>query len=281
MRRAVAIVGVVLVGAAGCGGTKGSTVSVGAALPAAYTATIATKTAKVSFTLNVSSASKGHIVSGTGNGAIDFAAKSGQLQFGVGLPGARNISLDEVVANGEVFIHLPQQAQAVLGGKPWVGVQISGLIGTTTASGVDPSQILALLASHANSVTKMGIEPVDGVSTTHYRALVDPTKLPVNSDPALHQILGQLARSSGGQPIAIDVWIDGQGRARRLATTVTLSSPPAAQASQPNVAAIYPITSAVSMDFSDFGTPVHVTVPPADEVANIPLDQLLSPTKGG
>ncbi len=254
----VSAVGMATLAWAGCGSSSNKTaVDVGSALPAAYTATLASKSAKVNLNLSVTSGSTK--IAAAGQGEFDFAAKTGQLQLTIS-----GMSLEEVLTQGEVYIHLPAAAASALGGKPWVGVPTGGLSSGSSLGGADPSQALALLESQASNVTKVGTEQVDGVSTTHYRAQLDLSKVKVGTDPAIQKVLQQLAQSAAGHPVFVDAWVDSQGRARRISTAITLTTPA--------------VTSAVTMDFSDYGVGVHVTAPPASQVSNIPLDQLLSPT---
>jgi hypothetical protein len=57
--------------------------------------------------------------------------------------------------------------------------------------------------------------------------------------------------------IPVDVWVDGAGRVRR--ETMSFSYGKALRGAQ----------MAMTMNFSDFGSPVTVTVPPADQVQDV------------
>ncbi|MGI8851238.1 MAG: hypothetical protein ACR2KC_06225 [Acidimicrobiales bacterium] len=275
---ALLALGVAALMASGCG-SGGNKLDVSTVLPKTYAATVATKTADVSFNLAVTGGSTGSKVTGQGNGAFDFAAKRGSIKLTVGIPSAGQVSINEVLANGVAYIQLPQQLQGAVGGKKWIGLSTSDFTGGASSSGVDPSQALSLLESHAQDVTKVGPENVDGVSTTHYRAQLDPRQVVANASPAVQRLLEREGTSLNGHLIPVDLWVDAQGRARRISETVTLTQAPGGQSTLP--ASLYPITTMLTLDFSNFGTPVNVSAPPASEVSNIPLSQLLSPSSGG
>jgi hypothetical protein len=114
---------------------------------------------------------------------------------------------------------------------------------------LDPGTLFQLL-DDAGHFQEIGADDVGAVQTTHYRGAVD---------------IGKLATAFGAPPEAlkghadtqfpVDAWVDGDGYLRKVAFDVpTLQDEPGAT---------------VEITFSDFGAPVDVTPPPADQVQDV------------
>jgi hypothetical protein len=265
------VVSAVGLSAGGCGGS--GTVDLATVFPKAYATTVAAKSSKVSLMLDTSVAGKHVAVSG--QGAFDWGAKAGKLTMQIDAGGPA-VSLDEIIVGNGVYVQLPAQVQGRFGGKQWLGVS-TGALSSGNSLGADPSQALALLESHSTSVAKVGSERIDGVDTTHYQAQLDLTKAAAGASPEASRLLQLAAQAMGTTTIPVDVWIDSAGKARRIVETVTLTKPPASQANQPGAAQSYPVSIHITLNFSDYGVPVVVTAPPASQVINVPLSQLLGP----
>src|SRR5262249_48621850 len=102
---------------------------------------------------------------------------------------------------------------------------------------------------------KLGTETIDGVQTTHYRVRVDLKDALAQATPKQREALNRLsrfARQQGVDPASTksDVWIGDDGLVRR--TTERLGR-----------------LGSVTTTFSDFGTPVHIEAPPADETVDV------------
>ncbi len=67
---------------------------------------------------------------------------------------------------------------------------------------------------------KVGTETVRGVETTHYRATVDPRKALDQAPAALRDKISKSLEMFDG-PIPVDVWIDGDGQARKISMDIT------------------------------------------------------------
>lgn len=251
---------------AGCG----SSTPIGALFPTAYASTINAKSAKVTIAADIKTP-KGAVTS-TGSGAIDWGAHQAQLTENTSVPGAAApASVTEVIDGTDLYVQLPPAARSALGNKPWFKVSLAQFEGQQGGS-QDPSQILSVLNAKSSSVTKIGTEQVGGVSTTHYRAQVDPTKAAPNAGPAARKLLAQLPALTGSPTLPIDVWIDGTGKARQLRYSLTLNKPPAA--APPTASQAFPETTTITLGLSDYGTPVQVNVPPPDQVSTQTLPGL-------
>jgi hypothetical protein len=114
--------------------------------------------------------------------------------------------------------------------RPWVH-STSALAGAT--SKLDPTRLYQELRSAGATVTALGQAEVDGVSTTRYRVVLDKP--------------GEDTVFQGGSG---EVFVDDAGYVRRMVETADGA-----------------VTTA---EFSDFGKPVTITPPPADQVQEQP-----------
>jgi len=138
-------------------------------------------------------------------------------------------------------------ASSCLAKKLNVGAILSG------SGGVSPFDVLDTLRKHGTDLERVGTDTIDGVTTTHWHvAFTGPST--TLCDPR-DNIDHTKARGS------LDIYTDGQSRARRVAvsSTDTTTFP------QGN-----PLTETFTQttDFSDFGVPVFVQAPPADQTTD-------------
>jgi hypothetical protein len=250
---------------AGCG----SSTPVGALFPHAYAATINAKSAKITTAFDVRTA-KGTLTS-TGSGVADWGQRRTQVTQTVTTPGRAPVSVSEVSDGTDVYLQVPLAARPALGGKPWVRVSLAPYVGSQGGT-EDPSQILSVLNAQSSSVTKLGSDEIGGVRTVHYRAQLDPTKVAPGAGPAARQMLAQLPALTGSSTLPVDVWIDGTGKARQLRYSLTLNHPPAG--ASPAAGQAFPETVTMTLGLSDYGVPVQVTLPPADQVSTQSLPGL-------
>lgn len=153
-------------------------------------------------------------------------------------------------------------------GDSWIEGEAGDLGDAVDISGVgggSPVDMLDALADADAVIETIGTEDLRGVSTTHYRAVVDPTTLAELS--AADQ--ADLAQDLGGVPTAefpIDFWLDADGLVHRY--VIDLSSPGALGEDSEDVE-----SAQFSFDMWDHGADVEITPPPADQVVSLD-DQL-------
>jgi hypothetical protein len=282
MRRAVVVLALSAVAAAGCssshpaassesgssGGTGSPALSPAALIAGSYTKMSDTKSAKVdmSFHLSAPSASgSGEQVAFDGKGLIDFAGK--QADITIDAPGGQQI--EERLLGKTVYVKLPPMAtkNPALAGKTWLKTDLdkaaqSAGLGSTGDSTNDPTQILQMLSSVSDQVTTTGKEQVRGTDTTHYRAVVDLAKASQQQGNTPAQV-DRLKQLLGTTTMPVDVWVDGDGLTRRLTFQLPLPKAAAAQSGLSNA------QMSATEEFYDFGTPVSVTAPPADQTQDI------------
>jgi len=189
-----------------------------------------------------------------------FSVNLEQLSFGgmtVGTGGTRVVPLDETV-----YVQNAQLSQFLGSGKPWMKITLGQ---AASAVGFDPQDLLkqvdqadpgklTRIISSSTDVKEVGTEQIDGVKTTHYQGTVDVKKAMTDYDPELRKTAEQL--SNGSEKLGFDVWVDGEQLPRKVITKVTTS-----EAKQFNVTVV----------FRDYGKPVTVAAPPADQVGDIKI----------
>jgi hypothetical protein len=107
---------------------------------------------------------------------------------------------------------------------------------------------------------------VRGIQTTHYRVVIDLNKLVARGGPqaaTYRQLISEINSSS----LPMDVWLDSRNRVNQLQFQLTV---PVVQG-QPGKANVN-----LSLQLYDFGTPVSVTPPPADQVGILNLSTTTS-----
>lgn len=227
-----------------------------ATLLRAVTSTESAKTAKLSTTISASGL--GVPLNITMSGDIDFATNSGEFTVVTG--GIGGASVEERIVGGVVYVRRPSSS--------WQSINLHSLgVGSSLSSSQnDPGQYLSYLGGVADDVTVVGKDDVHGDTTTKYHATIDMARALQRHDlpDALRRRLAAVAPGFASAKIPTDVWIDTQGRVRKLTMTIALAD---IMKGSPLASSIPAgATETVSLEYSGFGTPVHVVAPPANEV---------------
>ena len=226
--------------------------------------TAATKSAKVSLSMTVGGTES---VAVKFDGAVDF--ETGDSQFTADLGGLMGSmmpgGLEMRVVNKVAYVKLPDSLAGFLGGAggsgsggKWLAIDAAkahpGAPGGFSNLGQgDPTKFLAYLETVSDDVKQVGTDSVRGVETKHYKATldlgktIDQAKVP---DSLREKLKGLLEQSGAqAQTIPVDVWVDNDGRVRR--TTMQMQS------------------ATVTLELYDFGAPVNVEAPPADQIISM------------
>ena len=196
---------------------------------------------------------------GTGvlNGETDRASMHMSISAGTA-----GFDMDEVLDGLDVYMHSPVFS-GLAGGKNWLLVRASAFGEIPKASGglgggilSGPKQQLEAIESASGNVTTVGQEPVNGVQTTHYAAIVDLQKLMDEVRDRLPSRLADLLdrTTEAGASEKVDVWVDQQGLIRREQSAGSMGS-----------AGSFSST----IDFSDYGSHPQIDVPPDSDVYDI------------
>ena len=274
---------VVLAGATACGqaqathstsppaSTHLSTPKPAVELAASATRTSHAKSARMAMTMRMTVPPSGASIVAYANGVVGFRNRDADMTMNMTIPGAGAIRMREVMVWPVIYMRSPLFA-AALHGKQWMkldmaklerenGINLNAL--TSTGSN-DPTQMLQTLENESDSLQNLGAATVRGVPTVHYHAVIDLAKAAKNAPASMRAAVqksdARLVAMLGTHRMPMDVWIGQDQLVRRLAYHMSL---PIASTGQT-------MRMAIQLDMFDFGVPVHVTAPPAGQVAELP-----------
>jgi hypothetical protein len=274
---------VVLAGATACGqaqanhtttppaSTHSSTPRPGVELAASAARTSHAKSARIAMTMRMTVPPSGTSVVANASGVVGFRNRAADLDMHMTIPGAGAIEMREVMVWPVIYMRSPLFA-AALHGKLWMKLDLAkierangvNLNAVTSTGSSDPTQMLQALENESDSLQNLGAATVRGVPTVHYHAVVDLDKAARNAPAAVRAAVqrsdARLVAMLGTHRMPMDVWIGQDGLVRRLA--YHMSVPVAATGGT--------MAMDVRLDMFDFGVPVHVTAPPARDVAELP-----------
>ena len=244
------------IAAAGCGAASIEN----AVDPVAKAAAVTAGAGGVQFALHGTVSAGGQSIPLDGSGVYDQASREASMTVGVTVPGAGSMKMDELVTGSTLYLHLPQLASGLPGGKPWIKIDLNGLMrrlgvdlgAIQQAQGDQVGDYLGYLKAAGNAHA-VGTETVDGVVTTHYAATIDLAQATKRLGGTLAKSLQRLQTLTGTSSMPVDVWVDRQHLVRRIEMRYAIKQPTAA-------------STDMTMDFLRYHVPVHVTPPPADQV---------------
>jgi hypothetical protein len=174
-------------------------------------------------------------------------------------PGPSGQELPLVIYDGStIYVNISTFLEGLPGstklpaGKKWLAEQIPG---TTQANNPlsnlfdpmfpagDMATFLDRLAPVVQSVRQAGTAVIGGVQTTRYDVTLDPQ--------AVQSLFAGEPQAPFELSGSLQLWVDSQDRVRQV--QFSLSVPQLGQVTQ-------------TLDYSHFGLPVHISVPPANEV---------------
>jgi hypothetical protein len=249
---------VVAFAAAACGGggggdASGASVSI-KTLQAAASNSQAAESSR--FTMDMTVDVDGVPTTITVDGVIGGDGKNGELKVEMPAFGV----LEERIVDGIVYMNLGafSGASGELGGKQWIKLdpeqlKQNSMLGDLAgpADSASPKTGLEYLQGLSGDVQELGQEDVNGQTATHYRASIDYAKLVdqlPDASPAARDALTKLGT------VPADVWIDGQDRVVKMHLTMDAGAFGAGAG-----------TAEVTMQLSDFGVPIDVEAPPAED----------------
>jgi hypothetical protein len=252
--------------------------------------TSAARSARTSISVTVTGNGNDALATGAydmaGTGVVDFA--NGDADLVLSIPQFDRLTggaaIEERIVGGVVYTKLPPDFLRAAGAPPavrWVSLD-SRPAGPDSPAGsgahADPSGQLVFLAAASDDVRRVGTESVRGVRSTHFRATIDPSGAARGGSrpaAAARAKLAQLGSTLGVQRLAVDVWLDGSGRARRVVVSVPLAPSGSGVLDGLGTDA----TMQIQADFYAFGERVQVTAPPPQEVR--PYSTLRAPAPNG
>lgn len=173
--------------------------------------------------------------------------------------GTEGFSLQEVLDGDAIYLNSSLLGAAFGGSKRWLLMRSEALgdllQGDASGAGMSasPTQQLDALEDASYQVAEVGPERVNGVATTHYRALIDVRKLNEQLRDEVDGEFEQLLEQSADEisSATVDVWIDDQGLLRRETLMSVMGS-------------LGSFT--MTIDFGHYGSRPDIQVPPPSQV---------------
>ncbi len=122
----------------------------------------------------------------------------------------------------------------------------------TQLGGNDPSAVLEQMKASSAKVETIGKEDIQGLTTTHYQATIDIEKIYRDRNAVVDETKFAALLKNYSGPLTVEAWIDGAGLVRRIHQTIPLKAAPID----------------IVMEFSDFGTPVSISLPADADVVD-------------
>ena len=240
--------------------------------PVAAAATKSESAGGFKTSLSVTLAAEGKKFTITGRGT--FGAHEGEMEMDLGdmlsqagVPLGTDASMKAVYLREDgdpvMYLKFGLLSSLLPGGKPWIrldlqkagkaaGVDFSQLMG---GGSQNPTDSLAILR-HAGDFSSVGSDTVGGVETTHYHGTIDLEKA-AESGGAPAATIKRLLEAGAPTQYPADVWIDDAGLIRRLTTAYD------------ETVGGKTLSMSMTMDMSDYGSPVDVSAPPASQVFDV------------
>jgi hypothetical protein len=222
--------------------------------------------------LKMSVSAAGESLSISGEADIDNEHERVDMTMDLGMLGGE---MEIVMDGGVMYMRAPMFQDA---GTEWVSMDPSKMdpaaaaqFGGFGAGTTDPSAYVGLFAG-VFDVKVSGEEELKGVPTTHYVGTIDLKKVlkgfsdvvGEHADAAtkkqLKAAVKQFESLGIDEKIPFEIWIDAEGLPRRQRITMDFGKlvPGADEASME-----------MTVDFSDFGKPVDIDIPPPSEVTDM------------
>ena len=227
-------------------------------------ATLAEGSTSISISGSFSGDGQAFPVSGTG--VADFSTNIENLTMNYGAGGTA--IQESILANGpllymQILDNSQNEVSQVLPGKEWVQFPISAsaTAGTGGATQNIASQ-LQLLESQGNEVVPLGSSTISGESVTGYqvtishKAMVAATKRALRAAGTAAATTRNILNSLSLSPPVLKLWLGSNRLLAREEVTMNANS------------AGITFTGDITLDFSDYGTPISVSFPSSSQVAS-------------
>lgn len=238
-----------------------SNASASEAVTTAATQTINAQSSDMSMTMDMSVLGMHESV--TANGAFDFAHYTGNMSINVNV-GGKQLTEQAIYDGSTMYVNILGALGGVPSGKQWVSVDLGQLESATNGLGNmstfgDPATMLQQLQSAGGTVTSLGPTTYEGSSVTEYSVTIPPSVL----QGEMGHLPASLQQGMSGltlPDVTADVYISPDHLLKAIYMPMSFS------------VGGQSMTVDMTMSFSNYGTPVTVTPPPAAEVE--PLSQL-------
>jgi hypothetical protein len=194
-----------------------------------------------------------------GDGATEFATHRGTFRMSI-----LGTDIEMITDGSTLYAHIPDGGTLPGTTKPWVAIPAMSVQGQASFGSAESATgfLDALRGVGAGEIDEVGTEDVNGVKATHYHAVVD-LKDAIAAAPEAQRAEAEQGLQSleqlGATEMPIDVWITSDGLPVRQVMTFDAKGE-----------GIMPAMSMkIAVDLTDFGAPVELTIPPADQVQQL------------
>jgi hypothetical protein len=193
-------------------------------------------------------------------GAFDFANKTGTMTMTIPVNG-QQLSEQEILDGSTIYVNVGNLSTGLAPSTPWVSEDVGQA--DNSGSGLntmDPTAMLQQLQTSGGTVTSLGLTTYQGTSVTEYQATLPSS--------ALMGEMGQLPSSAQQGDAGLnlpDMQMDIYVTQDNLLKALVLPSYSVSFSGQT-------MTMDMTLVLSNYGTPVTVTPPPADQTE--PISQL-------
>lgn len=211
-------------------------------------------------------------INATGDMKFDGAQSAEQMTMT--LPGMGDMQM--IVIGTTTYMKIPTDLAGLAGGtgassKPWTKIDLSGndalskSLGSTAglADQTDPTQLIKKIAQ-AGTITNVTQDTVDGAPATHYSITVDVQKMLTtmtgSADDTEKQALSQL----GLKTMPFDIWVNSDNLPVKITTDMAFSG-----SAMGAGGAGTPTQVDVTVNYTNWGEPVNIQAPPADQVGTL------------
>jgi hypothetical protein len=250
---------VVLIGAVGIvyDAVEGNGPDPNSALESAVVHSTNAKTAGVAMSLSLGVAGAHESIEGNGTANFRTDASNMTMTYDVG---GRSL-VERVIVDGPVgYFNVGPLVGEVAPGKSWVSMDLStGASGPNGVAGggilSDPNTMVDVLRAGGTTVTMLGSSTVDGSPVQGYAIHLSPAGIQetISSEQVPPSLKAQMSQAHFDR-LDYEVYIDGANYLKEIRTVGSFG------------AGGLGATVTSTMHFSNYGIPVRVVPPPADEV---------------
>ncbi len=213
----------------------------------------------VRLALTATSATSAKLLSGTGS--YDFVSQRGRFKLQTSLGSGANM----LITPTDVFVKVPQRNQPT--DPSWIRLTQADIDRASAAGSgqflnsirrqVDPRTTLDALGANLPGLKKIGSEKIRGTDTTHLRGRVDLSEKAIAAAPAARREELRAAQEVFGvDGYPVDVWLDNDGRVRRVQYAVSSGEGTAKT------------TTTVKLDLYDFGKAPAISLPADSDIGD-------------
>lgn len=261
-----ACIGVLGLTACGQGDGAGPTGGAGspeavAAVRSAASVTVAAGTSRTKTTMTMQSGDRTVVL--TGEGLFDYRNRMGTVSLQVPENTETTGPLQEIVTPEALYM---KNASPEVPPDKWVRVDIQGLADGNLVSGgsTDPTTSFEILRGVNDDVEYLGTKDFGGTQVRHYKGTLDLKKAHDATPENLRAPLAAALKSFSSATIPFEVYLDAEGRLRRVQEEFNLASEAGGKAGTQTAKVVS------AAELYDFGVPVDIRPPRAEELYTAP-----------